>query len=223
MSLSKPKAIIFDWDNTLVDTWPIIHSALEETFKALGEPFWSFDQTKRRVRKSMRDSFPEIFGPNWQKAAELYQANYRKHHLDRLTPLPGALDVIKLVKDMGIYSAVVSNKKGGNLRIEVEYLGWNKYFDKVVGSDDAKRDKPFTDPVDLAFKDSDIPLGSEVWFVGDSDIDLDCAQNTCTVPILYGPTAKEHEGYTKTHYLGFPYHAHLLTHDDTLKLLKQFA
>ena len=34
-----PRAIIFDWDNTLVDVWPAIHDALNTTFVAMdGRP-----------------------------------------------------------------------------------------------------------------------------------------------------------------------------------------
>jgi phosphoglycolate phosphatase len=29
-----PRAILFDWDNTLVDTWPTILDALNTTFEA---------------------------------------------------------------------------------------------------------------------------------------------------------------------------------------------
>ena len=30
-NLSKPRAIVFDWDNTLVDSWPCIHTAMNAT------------------------------------------------------------------------------------------------------------------------------------------------------------------------------------------------
>ena len=55
MSLPKPKAVIFDWDNTLVNTWPIIHEALAATFKEMGQQPWTLEQTMARVRKSMRE------------------------------------------------------------------------------------------------------------------------------------------------------------------------
>ena len=70
-------------------------------------------------------------------------------------------------------------------------MGWDKYFSKVIGSDDAAKDKPFREPVDLAFAGSVHRPGQHVWFVGDSDIDLECAQNTGCTAILYGPTPKE--------------------------------
>ena len=34
-NLKKPKAIVFDWDNTLVDTWPIIHMAINQTMQTM--------------------------------------------------------------------------------------------------------------------------------------------------------------------------------------------
>ena len=223
MTLPKPHAIIFDWDNTLVNTWPIIHTALNATFTEMGKPLWTFDMTKARVRKSMRDSFPEIFGEHWKKAGEVYQAHYRANHLTRLEALPDAETLLKAVKAAGLYCVVVSNKKGGNLRQEVTHLGWDHYFYKVIGSDDAAKDKPFREPVELAFAGSEHLLGANAWFVGDSDIDLECAKNTGCTAILYGPTPKEQGDFTDSHFKGFPYHAYVLEHSEAVQLLQGFA
>src|SRR3954468_17257394 len=87
MLLPAPKAVIFDWDNTLVDTWPIIHAALNATFREWKLPEWTMEQTTSRVRKSMRDSFPEIFGKEWEKAGAFYQKQYKANHLMKLEPL----------------------------------------------------------------------------------------------------------------------------------------
>lgn len=220
MSLPKPKAVIFDWDNTLVNTWPIIHAALEATFLQMGREPWSFEQTCMRVRKSMRDSFPEIFGEGWERAGELYQKHYRNNHLLKLEPLPLALELLEKIREKGLHCVVVSNKKGPNLRQEITHLNWGRYFDGIVGADDAARDKPFVDPVHLVFTGSDIRPGPDVWFIGDSDIDLECARNTGCTAILYGEMALAHPEYNDTHFQGMPYHAHAHTHRDTLKLLE---
>ena len=219
MKLPAPKAIIFDWDNTLVNTWPIIHEAMNNTFRDLKKPLWTFEQTKARVRKSMRDAFPEVFGEGWESAATLYQNYYRAIHLEQLEALPQAEEVLEQVKARGWFCVVVSNKKGVNLRKEVEHIGWGKYFDNVIGADDAPRDKPHTDPVHLAFEKSHIKPGPDVWFVGDSDIDLHCALNTGCTAILYGESARDHAEYTKTHFQGFPYHAHVHSHNELLELI----
>ena len=60
VDIEKPRALIFDWDNTLVDTWPTIHEALRQTFEAMDVEPWTLDQTRQRVRRSMRESFPEL-------------------------------------------------------------------------------------------------------------------------------------------------------------------
>lgn len=219
MNLPKPKAVIFDWDNTLVNTWPVIHDALNATFRDMGKPEWTMAETKNRVAKSMRDSFPVVFGEDWQKASELYQAHYRATHLGKLQALPRAEEVLKKVKELSLYSVVVSNKRGNNLRTEIAHIGWKHYFSAVVGADDAVRDKPHSDPVHMAFDKSGIIPGSDVWFLGDSEVDLECALETGCTAILYGPSAKEHPEYTKTHFRGFPYHAHMHDHTETLELL----
>lgn len=38
--LRKPKAIIFDWDNTLVDSWPVIQHAIDHTMVEMGKEPW---------------------------------------------------------------------------------------------------------------------------------------------------------------------------------------
>jgi len=219
MNLPKPEAVIFDWDNTLVNTWPIIHAALVATFQEMGQEAWTFDQTRRRVSKSMRDSFPEIFGEGWKKAGDIYQQHYRRNHLTNLESLPFAEKVLKQVRARGLYNVVVSNKKGPNLRQEIEHIGWNHYFDNIIGADDAARDKPFVDPVHLAFEKTSIKPSANVWFIGDSEIDLECALNTGCTAILYGELAKDHPDYTPTHYHGIPYHAHVMGHEALLELL----
>lgn len=180
----RPKAIIFDWDNTLVDTWPAIHDALAATFVAFGLEPWTFDDTRRRVRRSMRDSFPELFGARWEEAGKVFYARFAAVHLEKLAPRPCADEALASLHHAGIYLGVVSNKLGDYLRAEARHLGWEPYFGRLVGAFDASRDKPACEPVDLVLGASGIERGSEVWFVGDTDIDLECAVNAGCVPIL---------------------------------------
>lgn len=182
----KPKAILFDWDNTLVDTWPTIYEALTHTFKVMGRTPWTLDETKERVHRSLRDSFPLIFGDEWEKAGALYLKTFEAIHLERLVAIMGAEDMLKTLMKTGIYCAVVSNKTGYNLRAEVKHLGWDMYFHKVIGAKDAAEDKPSVEPVYLALEGSHIIPSGEVWFVGDSITDLECAQNAQCFSVLYG-------------------------------------
>lgn len=180
----RPRAILFDWDNTLVDSWPAIHDSLNFTFEAFGHQTWTLEQTHRRVRKSLRDSFPALFGECWEEAGEVFYRRFGAIHLERLQPFAGAGRMLEELKSSGIYLGVVSNKKGEYLRRETDHLGWDGLFGKVVGAMDAERDKPSADPVDLALDGSGIGRGAHVWIAGDADIDMQCAFNAGCMPVL---------------------------------------
>lgn len=186
-----PKAILFDWDNTLVDSWGTIHEALNQTFRVMGTPSWSLAEVKLRVRQSLRDSFPALFGDAWEQARTLYLANFEALHLDRLAPLPGAARLIEALDEGGFYLGVVSNKTGRLLRREVAALGWEQRFRRIVGAGDAVADKPARAPVEMALAGSGVDPGGAVWFVGDTDIDMACAINSGCVPVWIGPPAEE--------------------------------
>lgn len=182
--LPKPKAILFDWDNTLLDTWPIIHNAMAHTFTEMGAEPWSLEETKAKVGHSLRDHFPKLFGDKWEQAGEIYRDAYKSKHLDNLTPLEGALETVQFLQGTDIYASVVSNKQGPTLRKEADHIGWSKYFTKVVGAQDAARDKPYADPAILALKDSGITPNANVWFIGDSAPDVECAFAAGLTPIV---------------------------------------
>lgn len=181
---AKPRAILFDWDNTLVDTWPVIHDAMNHTFDAFDMPHWTMTDIKTRVRKSMRDSFPGLFGADWERAGKVFFGRFREIHKERLAVLDGAEDLLKALTEDGIHLSVVSNKTGGYLREEINHLGWDRFFVKAVGATDAERDKPDPIVIDQALQGSGIRAGEGVWMVGDSDIDLECGHNAGCVAIL---------------------------------------
>lgn len=182
--LNRPGAVIFDWDNTLIDSWAAIHDAQNHTFAHFGLPLWTMQEIRERVRGSMRDSYPQLFGERWREAGEVFYRRFEEKHLERLMPLAGAADLIASLAADGMYLAVVSNKRGDYLRAEADKLGWSSYFGRIVGAFDAARDKPAVDPVTLALDGSGIAPGESVWFVGDADIDLECARNAGCLPVL---------------------------------------
>jgi len=181
-----PRAVLFDWDNTLVDNWPTIHDALNATFAAMGHPAWTLAETRERVRASLRDSFPAMFGERWEAARDIFYARFEARHIETLVPLPGAQELLNALRDRGVYLGVVSNKTGRYLRKEAAALGWEGYMTRLVGAQDAARDKPDRAPVDLALTGSGIAAGRGVWFVGDTAMDMRCAHEAGCTAILVG-------------------------------------
>lgn len=207
--LSLPRAILFDWDNTLVDTWPLIHGALVETFNSMGQTPWTLDEVKAKVAKSLRDSFPALFGDRWEEAAKIYQETYLASHLKNLSAMPEAEALLISLHKRVPFIGIVSNKKGPSLRMELKHLGWDKYFDVAIGSQDAEQDKPDPAPVYLALKGTGIEPGPDVWFVGDSAIDIECAIASGCLPILYGHHPEAVEALAK-HRKGRHAHDHVM-------------
>jgi phosphoglycolate phosphatase len=193
--LVRPRAVIFDWDNTLVDSWGTIHAALVETFVAMGHEPWTFEQTRERVRYSMRESFPKLFGDAWEDAARRFYDAFERLHIECLAPLPGAGDMLQSMHASGVCLAVVSNKTGRYLRQEAEHLQWDRFFHRMVGAGDAARDKPAEDPVHLALDGSSISAGNDVWFVGDAGIDMEIAHKTGCTPVLLGDADPQGEEF----------------------------
>lgn len=186
MNNINPKAIIFDWDNTLVDTWPLIHSAIDETMVKMGKEPWGMQKVKENVHKSMRESFPAIFGNDWEKAGQIYKDHYHQNHLEKLVLLPNALELLNKIESLKITAFVVSNKVGATLRKEADHLGIKDKFFSLIGAHDAKEDKPSKKVVELALEGSDLdPRKDHIWFVGDSFIDIECALNSGCQPVLF--------------------------------------
>jgi phosphoglycolate phosphatase len=62
-------------------------------------------------------------------------------------------------------------------------------FGSIVGAGDARADKPAPEPVHLALAPSSVPASEEVWLVGDTAIDMECARNAGCIAVLLGDAA----------------------------------
>lgn len=182
--LTVPRAILFDWDNTLVDSWGCIGESLNRTLIAMGHEAWSPERIRRQVALSLRDSFPDLFGERWEEARDIFYAAFKAIHLDYLKPLPGAGEMLAHLAGLGIRLSVVSNKNGAFLRQEAAHLGWADLFDCLVGATDASADKPAPAPVHLALTAMGCEAGPSAWFVGDMEVDMECAAGTGCFPVL---------------------------------------
>jgi phosphoglycolate phosphatase len=205
-SPARPRAVLFDWDNTLIDSWETIHEALVIAFRAMGHEPWTMAETKERVRLSLRDHFPRLFGDRWESARDLYLEAFTRIHLERLKPMAGAAELLAELAAEGFYLGVVSNKTGRILRREAEHLGWTGHFKRLVGAGDAARDKPQAEPVLLALDGTGIDC-AETWYVGDTGLDMECAANAGCVGVLLGARDPADAGLTRfpptLHFAGF--------------------
>ena len=176
-----PKAILFDWDNTLVNNWEPIFIAYKKTLKSLGLKNKSRSETLKNAKYSLRETFPKVFKDDWKKAKKIFYVVFKKIHLQKIKPVPKVEKILKIINKKKILCGVISNKDSNLLRKEINKLGWKKYFHVLVGANEAKKDKPSKFPLLLALKKISLKPNKNIWYVGDNEIDVEFAKkNKCS-------------------------------------------
>ncbi len=186
----RPTTLLYDWDNTLVDGWAGIAASLNAVFDAFNMPRWTATDTRARVRVSLRDSFPSLFGAGWERARDIFYATLEEAHLRHVRPMPGAAEA--LVAGAAWPQGVVSNKAGRFLRAEVSHLGWAGHFGAVVGAGDAAADKPDPAPIVMALERLGRSAERSVWYLGDTALDMQAARAAGVTAVLVGDAS--HDG-----------------------------
>lgn len=186
MTRRLPPAVVFDWDNTLIDTFPLLKAANNLARTSFGLPEWNDAEARANIRLAGRDVYPKIFGDNWQEAERIFYDYVQAHHLENLVVMKGAADLISTLHSMGVALGILSNKRGGILRREVEHLGWGQYFGVVYGPDDVGNiGKPKPDGLMAALKALPIDAGVHAlaWYIGDTENDLATARAAGVKPV----------------------------------------
>lgn len=183
-TIPKPRAVIFDWDDTVVNNWDTAVKALNAALVHMGIEAWSDAECRRRSGGSAKDLFSGLFGDRWQEADKVYYETFNALVLDNINIHTHIEDVFKTLYANNVYLAVVSNKRGELLRKEVGHIKFDTYFGNIVGAGDAVADKPDPAPVLMALGESGILPGPDVWFIGDSHTDMMCAHRSGCSGIL---------------------------------------
>lgn len=189
-----PRAVLFDWDNTLAENWACVVAAYNDTRMAFGHEPISMEDSYRHIQSSLRDAFPRLFGDQVDRARKHFADAFERNHLQGLRPLHGARDLLNCLEKKGIHRAIVSNKTGRFLRAELAHLEWTHLFAAAVGAGDAAHDKPSAAAVQAALSPIGIAPGPDVWLVGDAPVDIDCARAAgCTGILVTAGAPERHE------------------------------
>lgn len=185
--ISRPKAVLFDWDNTIVDTWLLLHQGMCNVFEKRGREPWSLQQTKDLFHESIRDAFPKHFPDDWEDAINDFHSYSKENHLRDLTLLPYTREIIEILNKLDIPIGIVSNKDKGLVLREIEYFGFSTMLGAVVGSGDAAFDKPHSAPVLFALEQLGISPSNDTWMIGDTPVDWQAAKSAGIFSIAVCP------------------------------------
>ena len=187
------KIILWDWDGTLVDSFPTIHEAYNKTRRHFGMNEWSFEETQKNIARSAREVFPEMFGDNAAQAEDLFYKTYAELAPKHVRAKEGRGDLLEATSDKGALHLLISNKRGDILRAECKALGWEKHFKAIIGANDATDDKPSAAPIALAYEKAKLRTSPEHYYIGDAPIDGLTAKAAKIKSLLLAGETHEHD------------------------------
>ena len=129
--MSRPAAVGFDLDMTLVDSRPGIRAAFHELTARTGV-FVDADAAVNRLGPPLRTELAYWFPPEQiEDTVVAYRSLYPDFAVTPSLPLPGAVEAIAHVRSLGLRVVVVSSKIERLVRLHLDHLGMA--VDEVAG------------------------------------------------------------------------------------------
>ncbi|MCI0460757.1 MAG: HAD-IA family hydrolase [Gemmataceae bacterium] len=169
-----PRAVLFDFDGTLADSYPAITASVNHVRAAHGLDPLDEDEVRRHVGRG-----PAYLLEHTVPGADLAVdwPRYRAHHPTVMESgtrlLPGAAEAVKAVRESGRLVGVCSNKPRNFTRRLLEHLGLA--VDLALGPEDVHRPKPAPDMLLAALGRLGV-AASEALYIGDMTVDIETAR-----------------------------------------------
>lgn len=176
------KVVIFDLDGTLLNTIADLAAAANHALTALGFPRRGEDECTRfvgnGVTKLLERALPDgaKTPENVERMREEFFKYYDEHLWDKTTVYPGITELLEALQTQGALLAVASNKYQSATERLVKHFFPQIHFLDVLGQRDGVPVKPDPDIVHEILLSAGAKK-EDVLYVGDSDVDVQTAQN----------------------------------------------
>jgi pyrophosphatase PpaX len=163
------RAILFDWDGTLVDSAEASFRAYLQLFASYGIPF-------------DRDRFATTYSPDWYRTYEAValardrwaeaDARWLQLYTEEEThPVPGAAETLTRLREARLSTALVTSASRSRIARELSSLSLSNQFDLVVCCEDVGFKKPDPRPLRFALERLGIEPAAAA-YLGDSPEDV---------------------------------------------------
>lgn len=171
------KALLWDLDDTLLDTLHLRMASLEHAyFTCLGTRTDPVALWTAHRGGTLEDLGRRLLGDGHQRFTNAFREYYyAKQRTAR--PFAGIEAVLAECLAAELPMAVVTSKDAWEATEELAESGLLRYFQCVVGFDDTERHKPDAEPVLTALERMCIDNVAAVAFIGDSPADIWSARN----------------------------------------------
>lgn len=172
----RPRAMLFDFDGTLADSFGAISASTNHVRRLHGLPDLREAEVRAAVgfglRRLMEALIPGV-------PPDLAVAQYREHHPGVMAEgtrlFPGVVETLTGIRTRGIRTAVCSNKHVQFTKMLVRAKGLDQLIDEVLGPEDVAAPKPDPAMLNEAMRRLGSQTGNTI-YVGDMTIDVEVAR-----------------------------------------------
>ncbi|MBR6411914.1 MAG: HAD family hydrolase [Alphaproteobacteria bacterium] len=165
--------VVWDWDNTLLDSRMAAELALKELAAENGLPQPTEADIINVIGSRRGEYWLKNYPDDVLKSLHRYLDLYVAHAKDEVSLFPETKKVLEFVQARHIPQLIASNKDQYIIDEEVDRFGLKGYFEKIVGGHGVTVAKP-----SKAF--ADLVLGKEwpkrILMIGDGESDMNFAQ-----------------------------------------------
>jgi HAD superfamily hydrolase (TIGR01509 family) len=187
------RALLWDLDDTLLETLPARMKALEFAYEScLGSTTDGVALWRAHRGGTLEDLARRLVGHDYLRFVNAYRDEYYGHER-QIKPFPGIETVLEACLGAELPMAVVTSKVAWGATEELLQVDLLRYFQAVVGFDDTELHKPDPEPVYMAMERLLEDDPEQVVFVGDTPADIWAARNAgCkSVAALWGTLDEE--------------------------------
>ena len=195
-AVAHARAVLFDFDFTLADSSEGVVVCMNYALGRLGLPPAPSDAIRGTIGLDLHTALRVLAGEEWRSREEEFFEHYvakaDEVMLASTSFLPGAVTVLRTLRDAGVRVGVVTTKYRYRVEQALERDGLRELVEVIVGFDDVPRPKPAPDGLLIAARSLGIPAGDCV-YVGDSEVDAMAAEAAGVpfVAVLSGTTGEE--------------------------------
>jgi phosphoglycolate phosphatase len=128
------RLVVFDWEGTLGDTLGKVINVLKQESLQMG--LGEIDEIDARkyiimgLVVTLKKCFPSLSAEQFKALIEAVQISLAKRSRD-VYLLPGAMDILNIMRDAGIDMAIATNKGYSSLQRDLQEAGLGAYFTTV--------------------------------------------------------------------------------------------
>lgn len=191
---TRPIAVLFDLDGTLIDSIGLLLASVEHAFegfdgRAPTEEEWiaGIGTPLAKQLKVYCETDEQL-----QAVTTRYRTYQRAAHDQITTAFPGTLDVLGSLAASGHPMGIVTSKSNEMMNRALDLTGIGPYMTTRIGADSCTMHKPDPFPVRMALGELGYEADEAV-FIGDSphDINAGNAAGVVSIAALWGPFRRD--------------------------------